>query len=213
MTIQREVRIPMKHSKAKVKRRNHLAPRLNAKAVAPPPPEETQELPLDLFLEDDDLGAPMDEAVEADTRWENLDDPGEEIDDLMPDTPALQELREGEGDLEDENTASGVDNPVLLYLQEAGTVPLLKPEDEVRIAKQIVGLKARLREVVLEYGPQLPEDLTAETTTPTEAEDWVTEVVRHVRTWVHHIEHGEGAVVQREVGLPPKKVQQLWSAM
>jgi hypothetical protein len=73
-----------------------------------------------------------------------MDVPGEDIDDLMPDTPTLQDLREGEGDLEDENTASGMDNPVLLYLQEAGTVPLLKPEDEVRIAKQIATLKARV---------------------------------------------------------------------
>jgi hypothetical protein len=77
-----------------------------------------------------------------------MDVSGEEIDDLLPETPGLQELREGDGDLEDENIVSGVENPVLLYLQEAGTVPLLKPEDEVRIAKQIVALKARLREVV-----------------------------------------------------------------
>jgi RNA polymerase primary sigma factor len=142
-----------------------------------------------------------------------MDVPGEDIDDLMPDTPTLQGLREGEGDLEDENTASGMDNPVLLYLQEAGTVPLLKPEDEVRIAKQIATLKARLREVVQQYGPRLPEDLMAETATPTEAEDWVTDVVHQVRGWVNRIEHGEGAVVQREIGLPPKKIQQLWTAM
>jgi RNA polymerase sigma factor (sigma-70 family) len=203
----------MRHSKAEAKRRNHLAPRLSAKAVAPPTPEESQELPLDLFLEDDELGAPLDEAAETDARWGNMDVPGEEIDDLMPDTQTLQELREGDGDLEDENTVSGVDNPVLLYLQEAGTVPLLKPEDEVRIAKQIVALKARLREVVQHYGPRLPDDLTAETTTPTEAEDWVSEVVRHVRTWVNRIEHGEGGAVQRDVRLPSKKISQLWTAM
>jgi len=203
----------MRHSKAEAKRRNHLAPRLSAKAVAPPPPEESQELRLDIFLEDDELGAPLDEAAETDARWGNMDVPGEEIDDLMPDTQTLQELREGDGDLEDENTVSGVDNPVLLYLQEAGTVPLLKPEDEVRIAKQIVALKARLREVVQQYGPRLPDDLTAETTTPTEAEDWVSEVVRHVRTWVNRIEHGEGGAVQRDVRLPSKKISQLWTAM
>jgi RNA polymerase sigma factor (sigma-70 family) len=213
MTLEREVSTPMRQSKTKVTRRKRLAPRLNAKAVAPPPVQEPQELPLDLFLEDDDLGAPLEEAVETDTRWDTMDVPGEEIDDLMPDTPALQELREGDGDLEDENTASGVDNPVLLYLQEAGTVPLLKPEDEVRIAKQIVALKARLREVVQEYGPQLPEALSAETTTPTETEDWVTEVVHVVRSWVSRIEHGEEAGVQRDVRLPPKKILQLWTAM
>ena len=203
----------MRHSKAKATRRKHLAPRLSAKAVTPPPPEEPQELPLDLFLEDDELGAPLDEAVEPADGWGNLDVPGEEIDELMPDAPMLQELREGEADIEDENTVSGVDNPVLLYLQEAGTVPLLKPEDEVRIAKQIVALKARLREVVQQYGPRLPDDLTAETTTPTEAEDWVSEVVRHVRNWVNRIEHSEGAAIQREVRLTPKKILQLWAVM
>ena len=203
----------MRHSKAKAKLRKHPAPRLSAKAVAPPPPEESQELPLDLFMEDDELGAPMDEAVETDAQWGSMDVQGEEIDDLMPDAPTLQELREGEGDLEDENTVSGVDNPVLLYLQEAGTVPLLKPEDEVRIAKQIVALKARLREVVQHYGPRLPDSLSAETTTPTEAEDWVADVVRHVRTWVNRIEHGDGVAVQHEVRLPSKKILQLWTAM
>ncbi len=70
-------------------------------------------------------------------------------------------------------------------------MPLLKPEDEVRIAKQIVALKARFREAVQQYGPRLPDNLTAETTSPTEAEEWVTEIVRHVRTWVNRIEHGE----------------------
>jgi len=203
----------MKDSKAKVKRRTHLTPRLTAKAVTPPPPDESQELPLDLFLEDDELGAPLDEKVETNARWGDMDVPGEEIDDLIPDTPTLQELREGDSDLEDENTASGVDNPVLLYLQEAGTVPLLKPEDEVRIAKQIVALKARLREVVQHYGPQLPGHMTAETTTPTEAEDWVTEIVRYVRTWVNRIEHGEADTIQHDVRLPSKKILQLWTAM
>jgi RNA polymerase sigma factor (sigma-70 family) len=203
----------MRHSKAKATRRKRLAPRLSAKAVAPPPSDEPQELPLDLFLEDDELGAPLEEAVETDAGWDSMEVQGEEIDDLIPDAPTLQELRDGESDLEDENTVSGVDNPVLLYLQEAGTVPLLKPEDEVRIAKQIVALKTRLRQVVQGYGPRLPDALTAETTTPTEAEDWVTDVVRHVRSWVHRIEHGEGVAVQREVRLTPKKILQLWEAM
>jgi RNA polymerase sigma factor (sigma-70 family) len=203
----------MRQSRTKVTRRKRLASRLDAKTVAPPPPEEPQELPLELFLDDEDLGTPLDDAGEPDAQWDNLDVPAEDLDDIMPDAPALQELREGDSDLEDENAVSGVDNPVLLYLQEAGTVPLLKPEDEVRIAKQIVALKARLREVVQEYGPRLPEALSAETTTPTETEDWVVEVVREVRSWVGRIERGEEAGVQRDIGLSPKKIQQLWTAM
>jgi RNA polymerase sigma factor (sigma-70 family) len=181
--------------------------------VAPPSLEEPQELPLDLFLEDEDLTAPLDVAVDPDTQWDSLEVSGAEIDDLMPDTPALHELRDAEAEIEDESAASGMDNPVLLYLQEAGTVPLLKPEDEVRIAQQIAALKVRLRKVVQEYGPQLPESLTAETTTPTEAEDWVSAVVREVRGWVSRIEHGDDAGVQRDVQLSPKKILQLWAAM
>ena len=203
----------MKHSKAKVARRNHIAPRLTAKAVVSPRQEESQDLPLDIFLEDDELGTPLDETAETNARWGTMDVSGEEIDDLLPETPGLQELHEGDGDLEDENIVSGVDNPVLLYLQEAGTVPLLKPEDEVRIAKQIVALKARIREVVQQSGLHLPDNLTAETTTPTEAEDWVTEIVRQVRTWVNRIDHGEADAVQRDVRLAPKKISQLWTAM
>jgi RNA polymerase primary sigma factor len=203
----------MKHSKAKATRRKRLSPRFSAKTVAPPPAEETRELPLDLFLEDDELTPPLDDAVETDAGWDSMGVQREEIDELMPEAPTFQELREGEGDLEDENTVSGVDNPVLLYLQEAGTVPLLKPEDEVRIAKQIVALKARLRDVVQQYGPRLPDALTAETTTPTEAEDWVTDIVQHVRNWVNRIEHAEGVTVQREVRLTPKKILQLWAEM
>ena len=203
----------MKPVKVKATRRKRPAPRLSPKAVAPPRPEEPQESPLDLFLEEEEIGTPLDDTVESETQWSGMAIQGEEIDELVSDASGLQELREGEGDLDDDNAASGVDNPVLLYLQEAGTVPLLKPEDEVRIAKQIVTLKARLRKVVQEYGPNLPEALGGETTTPTEAEDWVTEVVQYVRDWNKRLEEGAGAVVQRESGLSPKKIQQLWEAM
>jgi RNA polymerase primary sigma factor len=89
----------------------------------------------------------------------------------------------------------------------------LKPEDEVRIAKQIVALKAHLREVVQDYGPRLPDAFTAETSTPTETEDWVADVVRQVRSWVLRLDHGEAAAVQREARLSPKKITQLWAAM
>src|SRR5262245_7423097 len=213
MTIEMEVRTSMRHSKPKATRRKRPAPGISTEGVTEAPLEEPQVLPLDLFLEDEELGTPLDEAVEADAGWDDIDGQNEEIDGLMPDATTLPEFREGEGDPEDESNVSGVDNPVLLYLQEAGTVPLLKPEDEVRIAKQIVALKAHLREVVQDYGPRLPDAFTAEMTTPTEAEDWVTAVVRHVRSWVIRLEHGEAAAVQREARLSPKKILQLWAAM
>src|ERR671923_75101 len=196
----------MRNSKAKATGRKRVAPRLSAKAIAPQPTEEAQELPLELFLEDDELSAPLDEAVGATPQWNSMDIHEEGVEDLMSDAATLHTLPEAERDVEEEEASSGIDNPVLLYLQEAGTVALLKPEDEVRLAKQIVALKARLREVVEEYGPQLPEALSAETTTPTEAEDWVVDVVRRVRGWISRLEHGEEAEVQRDVRLPPQKI-------
>jgi RNA polymerase primary sigma factor len=202
----------MKHSKAKATRRKHLAPRQTAKAVAPPP-DEAQELPLDLLLEEEDLEAPLDEAIEPDPQWTGVELEGEEIDALIGAEPTLHELREGEPEAEDEGGVSGADNPVLLYLQEAGTVPLLKPEDEVRIAKHIVDLKVRFYEALQQFNVKLPEALAAKTPTSPDADDWVVEVIQHVRGWVNRLDRGEGLAVQRESGLTAKKLRQLWHTL
>jgi len=63
----------MRNSKAKATRRKRVAPRLSAKAIAPQPTQEAQELPLELFLEDDELSAPLDEAVGATPQWNGMD--------------------------------------------------------------------------------------------------------------------------------------------
>lgn len=201
----------MRNSKAKAIRRKRAIPRQTAKTVAPPP-DETEELPIDLYLEEE-LGAPQDETVEPAPQWTGLDLDGDEIDDLMATEPTLHELNEGEQDTEDEGAVSGADNPVLLYLQEAGTVPLLKPEDEVRIAKHIVDLKTRFHQVLQQFNPKLPEALSAEPPTSPEADDWVVEVLQHVRSWIDRLDRGEGAAVQREAGLSSKKLLQLGQAL
>jgi RNA polymerase primary sigma factor len=202
----------MRNSKAKATRRKHVTPRQTAKAVAPPP-DEAQELPLELFLEEEDLGASVDETIESDPQWTSMDMDGEEIDELISTGPTLQESPEGEQDAEEEETVSGADNPVLLYLQEAGTVPLLKPEDEVRIAKHIFELKGRFCEVLQQFKAKFPEGLTAQMPLSPDTDDCVVEVLQHVRGWVHRLEHGEGAAVQREAGLTSKKLLQLWQAL
>jgi RNA polymerase sigma factor (sigma-70 family) len=205
----------MRNSKAKATQQKRMTPRLTAQAVVQQPPEESQELPLDLFLEED-LGTPLDETVEPDAQWDPMDIQGEEMDNLLGDPPVLHDLPDGEHEereIEDEAASSSVDNPVLLYLQEAGTVPLLKPEDEVRIAKKIVELKARFFEVVQQYSPHLSDDLAAETASPTETEEWSSEVMHVVRSWVSRIEHGEGTAVQRETRLTVKKILQLWAIL
>ena len=202
----------MRNSKVKATRRKRAIPRQTTKAVAPPP-DEAQELPLDLYLEEEELGVPTDEAIKPAPQWTGLDLDVDEIDDLMATEPTLHELREGEQEAEEEGTVSGADNPVLLYLQEAGTVPLLKPEDEVRIAKHIVDLKARFYDVLQKFKPKLPAKFSTETSMASEADDWVMEVLQHVRSWVNRLEAGETTAVQRESGLTPKKLLQLAQAL
>lgn len=46
-----------------------------------------------------------------------------------------------------------------------------------------------------------------------EADDWVMEVLQHVRSWVNRLEAGETTAVQREAGLTPKKLLQLAQAL
>ena len=203
----------MRNSKAKATRRKGAAPRLSAKAIAPQPTQEAQELPLELFLEDDELSAPLDEAVGATPQWNGMDIHEEGIEDLMSDAATLHTLPEAERDVEEEEASSGIDNPVLLYLQEAGTVPLLKPEDEVRLAKKIVDLKTRFREILKQYRPHLPTGLALKVATPTDTEDWVGEILRHVRSWVSRIEHRQSAAVEQEAQLTRKKILQLWEAL
>jgi RNA polymerase primary sigma factor len=203
----------MRNSKAKALRRKHVTPRQTAKAVVPPPPDEAQELPLELFLEEEDLGASVDEPVVSDPQWVGIDYDGEEIDELPSSEPALQDLQDGEPDAEEEGAVNGADNPVLLYLQEAGTVPLLKPEDEVRIAKHIVDVKARFLDTLQQFKMKLPEGLTVQTPLAPDADDWVLAVLEHVRGWTDRVERGEGSEVQRETGLSPRKLRQLWQAL
>jgi RNA polymerase primary sigma factor len=203
----------MKNSKTKATRRGRVASRLTAKAVAPQIAKATepQELGLDLFLEDEELSSTVDETVEAEPQWNSLDLEGEEIETLISED--LPELPETDHEVEDEETVSGADNPVLLYLQEAGTVPLLKPEDEVRLAKQIAELKARFYKVLQQFKPRLPAEFSLESPTAPEADDRIGAVMRYVQGWLVRLEHGEGATVQREAGLTAKKLRQLWSTL
>jgi RNA polymerase primary sigma factor len=201
----------MRNSKAKATRRKIVTPRQTAKAIAPPSPAESQEVPLDLLLEEEELAASLDETIARDPQWMSLDE--EELDELMSPGPTLHELPEAEQDVEEEAAVSGADNPVLLYLQEAGTVPLLKPEDEVRIAKRIVDLKGRFLEVLQQSKAKLPKELTESMLTSPGGDDWVAEVLQHARGWVNCLEHGEEAAVHHETGLTAKRVTQLWRVL
>ncbi len=200
----------MRHRKAKPTLRKGAGVRLTVKAAVTHESEESRELPEELFL-DEEAAPPLDETLPADPHWDNLDLQADAIEEFMSDSDAAapRELAE----VEEEEVVASKDNPVLLYLQEAGTVPLLKPEDEVRIAKQIQQIKGRLLEGVQKHLSSIPSLPAFEATKYGEPDAWVDELGGRVKGWISRIECGEGADVQREVGLTPKKILQLWAKL
>jgi RNA polymerase sigma factor (sigma-70 family) len=180
----------MSQRKAMPLRRQRPAPHLPVSTVEPYPAEELPGLPDTLFPEEED---------EADVFLHLMDEtlaPGASL------PPEVAEMEEAD--------AAGLDNPVILYLQEAATVPLLTHEDEVRIGGQIQQLKARLLEAVEHRVGALPSLPPLHTARHEEPEAWVAEVIRRIRGWVARIERGEGTSLQREVRLPPEQILRVW---
>jgi RNA polymerase primary sigma factor len=196
----------MSHRKAKATRQKRTAPRLTVKTVGEDRPDEEQELPDELFLDEDDVAPQLTDAVVADSPWESLPIQGDAVAELMPDEPVAQEQAE----IEEEETVPGIDNPVLLYLQEAGTVPLLKPADEVRIAEQIQQIKANMLEVVQEHLATLAGCASTAAALQADPEEVIPHAVDQLKGLVSRIERGERADVQRETGLNPKDLLQSW---
>jgi Sigma-70 factor, region 1.2 len=77
-----------------------------------------------------------------------------------------------------------------LYLQEAGTVPLLTAADEVRLAEQLQSAKAHLLEALHTALPTaaIPPELTPES--------WLAEQLRHLQRWVARLDQGQAAAVR-----------------
>jgi RNA polymerase primary sigma factor len=118
------------------------------------PKEAILPLPRDVVQEADLPEAAPDEPVTAEL-WDKLDLPrtvrrtmlGEAAELQEPSKPdELTEAKPVEVELEEETTT--VMDPVLLYLQEAGTIPLLTAVDEARLSTQMQEAKARLKEVM-----------------------------------------------------------------
>ncbi len=140
---------------------------------------------------------------------EAIEEFGSEASELR-DTPVPEHnLRETD---EDEQ-ATEATNFVLLYLQEAGRVPLLTPADEVDLAKRIEAAKARVVAVLQAYIPLCGSRSNAERTPHEESHEWVANQLRQVRTWVMHLERGHEVEVQRESGLSPERLRQMWARL
>jgi RNA polymerase sigma factor (sigma-70 family) len=165
----------------------------------------------DLRQEADVFEAAPDEPRTAEL-WDRLDVSG-----IVRPTPAsdeaeLQELSlphhlaEPEAPEFEEEGSAGMVDLVLLYLQEAGTIPLLTAADEARLSMQMQGAKAHLTEILRTWLPVQPD------AAPSEAEGWSADRLRQVQGWMTRLER-EAAEVQRESGLPSSRLRRLWAEL
>jgi RNA polymerase primary sigma factor len=103
--------------------------------------------------------------------------------------------------------AAELDTAVLLYLQEAGRVPLLSATDEVRLGEQIRTAYAQLGAILRAQRPA--ESAAADP----KDERGLSARLRQLRRWVAGLERGPAVAVERESGLSADQLRQLWAAL
>jgi len=125
----------------------------------------------------------------------------------------VRDLSEPEGligihsaEFEEEEETVGVVDLVLIYLQEAGAIPLLTPADETRLSILLQNARARLVEILRAWLPIGPEAGTPE------AERWWAERLRQVHAEISRLDH-DVAGVQRDSGLSSAQLRQLWTEL
>jgi RNA polymerase primary sigma factor len=191
------------------------APRREQGRAAVQPLEDLEQLGETLFEDDEAIELPPEDVLEIEPNWQPLDTPNEATEEFAPEAPELDELTEtGAGLLEDaEGEETAAENLVLLYLQEAGAIPLLMPADEVRLAKQIEEAKGRLLEVLhtqLLHAPGLP---AWDAEQQPERQTWMADAIERVQEWMSRLARGQAAEVQRESGLPPERLRGMWAEL
>jgi RNA polymerase sigma factor (sigma-70 family) len=166
----------------------------------------------DLSHEVDPLAAAPDGSM-AEEAWAGLDFPGLEHQTLSGEDVDVQDLSEPEGlvginsaEIEEEEETVGVVDLVLIYLQEAGAIPLLTPADEIRLSILLQNARARLVEILRAWLPIGPEAGTPE------AERWWAERLREVQAEISRLDH-DVAGVQRDSGLSSAQLRQLWTEL
>jgi RNA polymerase primary sigma factor len=176
------------------------------------PMEETPPNPEDVPQAADVLGVSPDEPMTAEL-WDGLDFSGTVRRAMASEDAALQEItlphdlaEASSSELEAEEETTRVVDLVLLYLQEAGTIPLLTPADEARLSMQMQVAKARLTEILRAWLPTQPDAAKPE------AEGWRVDRLHQVQSWIARLER-EAAEVQRESGLPSSQLRQLWTEL
>jgi RNA polymerase sigma factor (sigma-70 family) len=147
-----------------------------------------EEVPPEALAED---------VMETEPPWAEVDDeaPSEAFEPLESPAPARAA------------PAADLDIPVLLYLQEAGRVPLLSAADEVRLGEEIQTAYVQLGVVLRAH---LPADSAA--AAPADARG-PAERLRQLRQWITRLARGHAAAVGRESGLRADQLRQLWAAL
>jgi RNA polymerase primary sigma factor len=156
------------------------------------------------------------EPVGVEPQWEGFDLPDEAVEELGSEESEPQEYPVPEHDrieAEEDEEATEAENLVLRYLQEAGSVPLLTPAGEVDLAKQIEAAKARVVVVLQAYIPSSPNWPGWEGAPHEESHEWVADRLSQVRSWVVRLERGHEVEVQRESGLSPERLRQMWARL
>jgi len=171
--------------------------------------EEITDLSDSLFLGRDDSETEPSKAVVHSASWEDVNRQSSDVAEPMSDRPALPEQSEAL----DEKVVAGADTLVRLYLEEAGTVPLLKPAGQVRLAKRIQELKEHLLETAekhLSMTPGLPAFVVIKHRDPHAR---IVEVVQYFRGLVARLQQREYAEVRGESQLNREKTLRVWEQL
>jgi RNA polymerase sigma factor (sigma-70 family) len=202
----------MKRRTAMTTRRPRGVTHLRSNAAARQPREATPARSVDLPHEAHLLEAAPDGSM-AEEVWAGLDSPGPEHRTLASEDADVQDPSDPDGlaevkssAFEEEEETTGIVDLVLIYLQEAGAIPLLTPADEARLSMQMRNAKVRLAEILRTWLPVGPEAGTPET------ERWRAECLRQVQAWMSHLDHN-AAEVQQGSGLSSIQLRQLWAEL
>jgi RNA polymerase sigma factor (sigma-70 family) len=150
------------------------------------------------FQEEAQPDAPAEDSMETESPWEEM---------ALHDAP-LEAFRSLERPSQERAAPQvDIDTPVLLYLQEAGLVPLLRAADEVRLGEQIQMAHVHL-------GAMLRAQLPAGSAPAVSADEtWVIEHLRQLRRWITRLERGPATAGAHESGLTAVQLRQLWTAL
>jgi RNA polymerase primary sigma factor len=179
------------------------ATRRGTKPVAARQAGELPQLSDAPSLNEDSMDASLDEDVSVDLPWQSADVP-----EIFVEAPVTEESSRLEPtEVTDDEGPPGTEKLILLYLQEAATVPLLTAADEVRLAKQLQTAKAHILEALRAALPttDIPPELPPET--------WLAEQLHQLQSWVAGLDQGDATAVEAESGLRPADVRHLWATL